>query len=158
MPQLTVQAIETYIVQSELKIGRRPSVVLVDYIGLLRGVGSRYERLSDVAEELKVIAKKTRTIVFLASQIHRKPEDADAEIFIHDAKDSGAIENSSQVVIGVWRTGIDGETMMVKVLKYTRGRCGKKVECNFNGQTLRITERARINLQSELNGMKMYQT
>lgn len=141
--QLTVQDIEKYIVQSALKIGRMPSLVMVDYIGLLQGIGNRYERLSDAAERLKVIAKKTKTIVMVASQIHRKSDDAPEEIFIHDAKDSGAIENSSQVVLGAWRDGSDptGHTLIVKVLKYTRGRCGKKITCNFNGDTLRITER-----------------
>lgn len=141
--QLTVHDVERYITQSELKIGRKPVMVMIDYVGLLQGVGNRYERLSDAAERLKVIAKKTGVIMVIASQIHRKGDDSAEEIFLHDAKDSGAIENSSQVVLGMWRPSEDssGETLVVKVLKYTRGKAGKKIECNFNGQTLRISER-----------------
>jgi replicative DNA helicase len=142
--QLTVHDIDKYIMQSEMKIGRKPALVMIDYVGLLQGVGNRYERLSDAAERLKVIAKKTKTIIVIASQIHRKSDDAAEEIFLHDAKDSGAIENSSQVVFGMWRDTEDtsGETLTVKVLKYTRGKAGRKIKCNFNGQTLKITERA----------------
>lgn len=143
--QLTVSDIERYIVQSEMKIGRKPVVVMIDYIGLLQGAGNRYERLSDAAERLKVIAKKTKTIIVVSSQIHRKGDDSAEEIFLHDAKDSGAIENSSQVVLGMWRNSEDtsGETLTVKVLKYTRGKAGKKIVCNFSGATMKITERAR---------------
>lgn len=36
-----------------------------------------------------------------------------------------------------------GETLTVKVLKYTRGKAGKKIVCNFSGATMKITERAR---------------
>jgi replicative DNA helicase len=143
-PKMTTERLEMLINRSELKFGCRPQIVFVDYIGLIQGKGrSRYERLSDTAEELKIIAKATNTILVLASQIHRKGAEDDAEIFLHDAKDSGSIENSSGLVLGAWRSG-DGSTMCIKVLKNTKGRSGDIIECNFNGASLRITERSRI--------------
>lgn len=143
--RMTPQKIEEYINRSELKIGERPVVVGVDYIGLMRGTGrSRYERISEAAEEMKVIAKSTNTIIIMASQIHRKQDDDDAEIFLHDAKDSGSIEASSGLMIGAWRDKTDPNLLFLKILKNTKGKPGGVIECNFNGENMRITERSRI--------------
>lgn len=140
---LTTAQIESYIVRSELKTGFKPAVVLIDYIGLIRGTEarSRYEKLSAAAEELKVIAKRTRTIIVLGTQVARPEKSKDSlEPGLHDAKDSGSIENSAGLVLGAWRP--DHDTLMIKVLKNTKGRSGVKVECNFSGETMQLTERA----------------
>lgn len=128
---------EEYINRAELKIGERPRVVLADYLQLMEGEGrTRYERMSNLAEDLKRVAKSTRTIMFAASQIHRKPDDK-PEIFLHDAKDSGSIENSSGLMLGCWRE--DG-LLKIKILKNTKGRSGAIIDCRFNGASMRITQ------------------
>lgn len=139
--RMTTDDIEKLIVRSELKIGRKPAVVCIDYLGLISGKGKRYERTSDAAEDLKRIAKSTGTIMFMSSQVHREREDH--EIKLHDAKDSGSIEASSGMVLGAWRDQADstGGTMVIKVLKCTKGKAGLAIACNFDGETLRITER-----------------
>ena len=116
-------------------------LVLVDYIGLLsvQGSRSRYERMSEAAEQLKVFAKDTDTIVVAATQIHRTGPDSEAEIHLHDAKDSGSIENSAGVLIGAYRDEYDKEKLILKVLKNTKGMAGAKIECRFNGGQMRIT-------------------
>jgi len=137
----TIQ-IESFIGRSELKTGTKPAVVIIDYIGLIRGEASRsrYEKLSATAEELKVIAKRTRTIVVLGTQVARPEKTKDSlEPRLHDAKDSGSIENSAGLVLGAWRP--DHQTLMIKVLKNTKGRSGIVVECNFDGETMQLTER-----------------
>ena len=53
------------ITKSQLKIGERPKLVLIDYIQLMKGFGKRYEKASDNAEGLKVIAKKCGVIIKL---------------------------------------------------------------------------------------------
>lgn len=134
----TVESIEKFIIQSELKIGERPQVVIVDYVGLVNAQGtSRYERLSKIAEDLKKLAKSSGTIIIIASQVHRKDED-NKEIYLHDAKDSGSIENSAGLVLGAWRE--TKENMMLKILKNTKGTSGLKISCNFNGELMTITE------------------
>ncbi len=141
---LSVDSIEEMINHSELRIGSRPKLVLVDYIGLVGARGaSRYDRISNIAERLKTIAKLTRTIIVCASQVHR-PEDSEPEVGLHDAKDSGSIENSSGFVLGGWRDPSYKATMWLKILKNTKGSSGKLIECNFDGPTLRITEKAKI--------------
>lgn len=138
----SVADLEHLIIKSELKIGQRPKLVLVDYVGLIRGTGkSRYERVSQVAEDMKVLAKATQTIVIVASQVARRDGD-DPVIGLSDGKDSGSLENSSGLVLGMWRTAED--TAVVKVLKSTKGGAGIEITCNYNVNTLAITERSRF--------------
>jgi len=139
--KLTPQQIEEYIRKSELKIGQPPLVVLVDYIGLVSASGSRYERTSTIAEDLKRIAKATNTVIVMASQVARADDDR-IDVRLHDAKDSGSIENSSGLVLGAWRTG-SGSTLRVKVLKSTKGGGGIEIDCNMDGKTMTIKEMAR---------------
>ncbi len=143
--RLKVEDIERIVNVSEVKIGQRPAVVIVDYIGLVKPAEtsrSRYERLSDIAEDLKVVAKQTDTILIFTSQVARDKNRKDAEVFLHDGKDSGSIENSAGLVLGAWRCGDKGETMKIKVMKNTRGRSGIVIDCNFIGHSMQINEQA----------------
>lgn len=137
---LTCEQIKSYIIRSELKIGSRPKVVMIDYVGLIRGEGKRYERMSTIAEDLKVMAKETETIILTTSQIHRKGEDQAEEIFLHDAKDSGSIENSSGLMLGAWRDSEDKDRLWIKMLKNTKGFAGWKVPLRINPLTLKLQE------------------
>jgi len=142
--KLGIVDIERITNEAELKMGERPALVMIDYIGLINSVGnSRYERMSDVAEQAKVLAKSTNTIVIIASQVRRASGNDDCSVALHDAKDSGSIENSAGLVIGAWREG-DGEILKLKILKNTKGRSGRVIACDFNGATMRITEPSRI--------------
>lgn len=137
--RMSVKQLEDYINRAELKIGERPKVVVIDYAQLIEGTGkTRYERMSNVAEDLKIMAKATKTIVIFGSQIARKSDD-DLEIHLHEAKDSGAIENSSGLVLGAWRPAPDA--INVKILKNTKGRAGDVIACTYEGSCLRITEK-----------------
>lgn len=139
---LSTAQIESFIYRSELKGGMKPAVVFVDYIGLIASPvsRSRYEALSKTAEDMKIIAKRTRTIVVLGTQVAR-PEKSKESLVpkLHDAKDSGSIENSAGLVLGAWRP--DHATMLIKVLKNTKGKSGTVVECNFDGQKMQLSER-----------------
>lgn len=143
---LTCDKIERIIDKSELKIGKRPALVLIDYIQLIQSDNraSRYERVSEVAERLKTLAKNTNTIIFLASQISRRDPEDNPEVLLYDGKDSGSIENSSGLVIGAWRQPGDPSTLNLRVLKNTKGQPGKLVACNFDGARMLITERSKI--------------
>lgn len=138
---LTTEKLEAMILRSELKIGQRPKVVLVDYVQLLKGEGeSRYDRASNVAESIKRIAKATGTVIVIASQRGR-PKEGEYEVTLHSAKESGSLENSSGLVLGVWRDKDDKGLLHIKVLKNTKGTGGLTIECNFNGENMSITER-----------------
>lgn len=135
--KVTIEEMEDIINKSELVIGKRPQLVLIDYIGLIHGSeNKRYERMSNIAESLKVMAKATNTVVMLSSQIHRDKERKD--INLHDAKDSGSIEASAQLVIGAWRPLPN--QINIKMLKCTKSAIGLTVECSFDGDTQTIKE------------------
>lgn len=138
--KLTLQQFESVILKSELKIGAKPNLVLLDYAQLVAADGSsRYEKTSNVAEGIKVIAKATHTIIGIASQVQRPSKDGHG-IGIHSGKDSGALENSAGVVLGATRDNDDRRLMHIKVLKATRGGAGTRVVCNFDGAKTLITE------------------
>ena len=139
--RLTLQDFENYILRSELKIGEKPKVVLIDYIQLVGATGpNRREKVSDIAEGLKILAKVTNTIIIVSSQV-RRPGEGHSEIGLHSAKESGSIESSSGLLLGCWRDEQDASLMHVSVLKSTKGGGGAKVECNFDGSRMILTER-----------------
>lgn len=140
-PRLSLDTIEGIICRAELKMGGKPVLVLIDYVQLMQARGSRYEKTSELAEGLKVLAKATKTIVVVASQIARPSLDS-PKISLHSAKDSGSLENSAGLVIGAWRDEDDDTAMHMKVLKATKGGGGTEVVCNFDGARMSITERA----------------
>lgn len=143
--RITPEELETIINKSEAKIGARPALVVIDYAQLVHGRGNtRYERASDVSERLKVIAKETGTVVVFGSQVQRKAKDESNEVFLHDGKESGSIENSSGLVLGAWRDADEDGLLKLKILKNTKGRPGAIIDCNFDGATLRITERSPV--------------
>ena len=139
--KLTLKDIESHIVRAELVMGVRPKLVLIDYIQLIQGSGSsRREKVGDIAEGLKVLAKSTGTIIIVTSQISRNREESEPSLF--SAKESGEIENSCGLLLGAWRDESGG--MKLRVLKSTKGGAGMTVDCNFDGARMRITERSRI--------------
>lgn len=142
---LNPEQIEYYIDRSELKSGVRPALVLIDYIGLVQSKGkSRYEQVSYSAEQMKIIAKRTKTIIIMASQTGRPPLDGKEpkEPHLYSSKDSGSLENSAGLVLGVWRP--DAGTICMKVLKNTKGKSGKVIICNFEADKMNINERSAI--------------
>lgn len=137
---LSTEQIESYIVRSELKTGKRPIVVAVDYVGLINQKMSkgRYEAVSKSAEELKVIAKRTNTIILVSAQIARPDKKKEnISISLHDAKDSGSLECSAGIVIGAWRP--EKNRIMLRILKNTSGTSGDTIEAEFDGAKVNVT-------------------
>jgi hypothetical protein len=142
--KLTLEDIERYIMRGELKLGERPRLILIDYIQLMQGMGdNRRERVSDIAEGLKVLAKSTRTIIICSSQVQR-PTEGNRKIGLHSGKESGSIEASCGLLLGLWRDEEDPTLMHLKVLKSTKGGAGLEVLCNFDGARMTITERSQF--------------
>lgn len=143
IPKMDLETMESLCKKAELKLGRRPQLILVDYIQLMPGAGkSRYERFSDIAEGLRRMAKTLRAAVVVTSQVKRG-DGENPEVSLQDAKESGSIENSSSLVLGAWREigddGIVADKMTIKVLKNTRGRSGRAIVCKWS-PTMRITQ------------------
>jgi len=141
-PKMNLELVEQIINNSELVIGEKPNLVILDYAQLMQGTGSRYERMSDVADGLKIIARFTKTIVVIISQPGRPTKDKTPQLCLYSSKDSGNFENSSGMVIGLERDIEDDSRATVKVFKATKGKPGLTIDCNFNN-SLKITEVAK---------------
>jgi 5S rRNA maturation endonuclease (ribonuclease M5) len=121
---LTVQKIKDRVNQLEQITQKRIHAVSVDYIGLMGGFGSAYEKTSSNVEDFKAWISATNRVGLLTSQITR-PEDKDNGIFQcpnpFSAKNSGSIENSAQELLAFWRPSDDKRAMKCKCWKYTHG-------------------------------------
>jgi replicative DNA helicase len=128
-------------------------LVVIDYLGYLGG-GSRdallVERTSEIARGVKRLAKDLGTVVFLIAQTSRHARDGSEEVTITDARDSGAIEDSADFLIGCWRpelkAGLSPEAFMdvegrlwFRILKARRGMQAR-FQARFEGETLRVLE------------------
>lgn len=141
-PRLDTKEISRIIEAAELKTSLRPALVLVDYVQLIGSKGdSRYERLSGVMEEMKIVARETNTVIVIASQVGRGHAE---EVTLESGKDSGSIENSAGIVLGAWRDK-EPDRMWIRVLKNTKGKSGITVPCQIK-ESLRIVELAKEEL------------
>jgi replicative DNA helicase len=110
------------------------------------------ERTSEIARGVKQLAKNLGAVVLLIAQTSRHAGDGSEEVTVTDARDSGAIEDSADFLIGCWRpelkTGLTPEgfrevkgQLWFRILKARRGMqarfCAK-----FDGPTLRVLESA----------------
>ena len=85
---------------------QEPDVVFIDYFQLLGGK-PKQDRLIQIEENMKAlkrIAKEYGVVIFIASQLSRAPESRyDKRPLLSDLRESGAIENISDVVIFLYR-------------------------------------------------------
>jgi hypothetical protein len=145
-PRIHLDRMSSIVRRSELRFGSRPSVVLVDYVQLMKATTkqSRYERFTDIAEGLKMLAKELSVVVVIASQVSRGPKDEKrkfGEMHISDAKDSGAIENSCSLLLGASRLQERPNDVCVQVLKSTETGGGLRILADYDFQSLRITQK-----------------
>ena len=89
-------------------------LVVVDYLQLLQSSGSGYgwsnesrtQAVSDISRMMKIMAKELNVPVITASQLSRANEGRqDKRPLLSDLRESGAIEQDADVVIGLYRDG-----------------------------------------------------
>jgi replicative DNA helicase len=89
------------------RLGRRPTIVAVDYLGLMRWDGSAsartYERASEIAKRLKAVARAERVVVIAAAQMSRDAGDGSSRPTLDALRDSGVVEEAADRVVAFWR-------------------------------------------------------
>jgi hypothetical protein len=139
---ISVDGIREFVKYQNSILSEPVSVVILDYIGLIKGEGkTRYERFSNIPEDLKRLAKELDVVMIAASQVHR-PEGCDSAMRpgLHSGKDSGSIENSAGLLIGLFREGPGGSVLKMDILKNTRGLAGITIEAAFDASRMIVRD------------------
>lgn len=147
--------LETLVAEYKDDVGRKPSLVIVDYLQYYaRGFpgGGMYERVSDAAMELKAVAKEQSLAIICPSQVNRgaehgKPLSAD------DARDSGVVDETGDFVLSLYRpdqltnredpTGalpLQSGNFNMQLLKSRHGGKGHQSMLRFSNMSLAITD------------------
>lgn len=140
---LNLGQIKNIIQHSEENIFKRKcGLILIDYLGLIAGGGrDLYEKISNIAREIKTIAKDLNTPIIYLSQINRKYQGTD-ELDLSAARDSGAIEEAADFVFGLRRVDteetLDSIKLELGILKNRRGATGR-IEIYMNRKSLNFT-------------------
>src|ERR1017187_2794606 len=84
------------------------SLIMVDYLQLMRGMGrveSRQQEISEISRNLKALARDLRVPVMALSQLSRRPEEKGREgrPALSDLRESGAIEQDADLVAFIYR-------------------------------------------------------
>jgi replicative DNA helicase len=143
-----VRLIET---EKNVKVG----VIGIDYLGLMDGPGANtYETISRLATGTKNIAKLLNIPVILLSQVSRKGGSGQSEISLDMGRDSGAIEEGADFVLGlwqkprdekdvdVWAEGLPAEKpqidLICKILKNRKGSAGSTWKLELVAHAMQI--------------------
>ncbi len=118
------------------------SLVVIDYLQLLRGPGgieSRQQEISEISRSVKGLARELQVPVIALSQLNRRPEDRGREgrPQLSDLRESGALEQDADLVAAIFREEVykrDDPSLKGKaklfVLKQRNGPIGD-VDLNF---------------------------
>jgi replicative DNA helicase len=84
------------------------SLILVDYLQLMRGMGkmeSRQQEISEISRSLKGLARDLQVPVIALSQLSRRPEEKGREgrPQLSDLRESGALEQDADLVAFIFR-------------------------------------------------------
>jgi replicative DNA helicase len=150
---LTVMQLPQAIAAAEARLGRRPTILAVDYMGLLGWSGhasaSTYQRASDNARALKEIARSEGVVILAAAQLSRAAGTGSQKPSLDAIRDSGVIEEAADRILGMWREAAiedadkpakpEGE-LNITVMKNRHGRSsGKDFPLRFD-EALRLVE------------------
>jgi archaellum biogenesis ATPase FlaH len=140
----TVEKIRDYALNMRDTDGLR--MLVVDHLGLLtpssatRG-RTREQEVAHFSRSLKALAKELEVPILALSQLNRGSENReDRGPRLSDLRDSGAIEQDADVVMGLFRPSyydhaLEGEPDEIRLLKVRQGRAGT-CPARFDGPSM----------------------
>ena len=124
----------------------KTGLVLIDYVGLVKSSGKDiYEQVSRVARGMKDLAKSLNVPIAFLSQVNRNYSEFD-ELQINAARDSGAVDEASDFILGLWKEKQQDERsgdtrLQLGILKNRQGGIGT-TPITMERKTLRMKERS----------------
>lgn len=129
------------------------SLVVVDYLQLMRGKGSferREQEISDISRSLKALSKELSVPVIAVSQLNRSVEQRrPPKPMLADLRESGAIEQDADVILFLYRDEIYNKDnpankgkAEVDIAKQRNGPAGVTVHLSFISNCTRFLNRA----------------
>ncbi len=108
---------------------RGARIIAVDYIGEIESSRRQQDRRNEIRwllKRLKAHAKRLGVALVIVSQLARpKDKNPNQEPSKHDLKEAGDLENSAEVIVGLWReVEHDFAPVRVKILKSKIGGLG----------------------------------
>src|SRR5690606_20561311 len=152
----SLRDIERYVIECiENHFNGQTDVIMIDYFGYIKREGRRssYDEYSEIAREIKQMAKRLNCLLFVLTQTNRTGGDGSEPLTMDSARDSGAIEESGDYVFGVYRPSAKAEVdeedtrgnpdfyneYYLQYLKNRWGGVGKDL-LHFEPETKRITD------------------
>ncbi len=147
------------------KKGKPLSLIIIDYLQLIRGIGngkkveSKQIETAEISRSLKALAKDLKIPVIALSQLSRQTEKRgkDTRPMLSDLRDSGAIEQDADVVAFVHREGYYAKDDPDKknqaeiiIAKQRNGPVGT-VELIFEGEYTKFYSKDRTTASMEEN-------
>lgn len=108
--------------------------LVVDYLQLLKDKGEPENiRVARMSGEIKAIAREFECPVLLLSQLNRNSEGReDKRPRLNDLRDSGAVEQDADIVLGLWRDKRNSDWLDVIGLKNRHGGADWTVRLTFD--------------------------
>lgn len=113
---VNVEQLKSYYEIANEKYNFGISNFLIDYVGLISGA-SDYDGLSKAARSIKQIAKILNARIIVVVQLSRKAGDGTVPVTIDMLRDSGALEESADYIMGVWLSVKDPTIMHCSFIK-----------------------------------------
>lgn len=118
-------------------------IIAVDYLQLITGdkyKSNKYQEISEISRELKLLAMETKTVVIALSQLNRVSETRlDKKPQLSDLRDSGQIEQDANIVLLLGNDTSNPYNINFIIAKNRSGSCGEVV-VGFNREATKFGE------------------
>ena len=123
-------------------------IVFIDYLGLINSYNNRntYDKVSEISRQIKLLAMQSNKPIVALHQLNRSFQERDDKTpKTSDLRDSGKIEQDSDMIWFVYRPGlfdnsVSQEKMKFIVAKNRHGDTNVELDFVFNGQNQRVSE------------------
>lgn len=141
-PYATTDAVRSAAARVALERGGLRAIA-IDYLQLLKDAGDQeVQRITRVSRNVKALGREFGCPVLVLSQLNRNAEYRDdPHPRLADIRESGAVEQDADVVLGLYRNRqmeeeFDDSPMDIDILKNRQGPSGVRVTIPFNGGTV----------------------